>query len=202
MDQAFIKLFGIKDGFRQVEMAGRLDAWIVRDAMKLHNIGEIDLELFFDTYCKMLKDEMAGIHTAIPIPGIKALFQSMEGFRHIYHALGTGNIERGARIKLGPQGLNAYLPIGGYGDVALERWQIIEQAVVRSEVYYQRSYFPEDIYVIGDTPYDIACGKTLGVKTIAVATGSHDLEQLKKSNPDYLFANLEDQAAFFRIFNS
>ncbi|WP_190014355.1 HAD family hydrolase [Geosporobacter subterraneus] len=202
MDRAFFQLFGIKDGFQDIEMSGRLDAWIVRDALSLHHIRGFDLDLFFDTYCKILAEEMSSINAAVSIGGINDFFQQSKAFSHVYHALGTGNIERGARIKLAPQGLNPYLPVGGFGDAALERWQIIEQAIDRSKDYYKVSFQTENIYVIGDTPLDIGCGKAIGVKTIAVATGSHDIEELRKHEPDYLFANLGSQSGFLHILEA
>ncbi|AOT72191.1 HAD family hydrolase [Geosporobacter ferrireducens] len=200
MEQTFYKLFGIKNAFQQIQMSGRLDAWIVRDALIMHNIQEKNLAVFFDAYCELLQLEMKDAEASVPIQGIQELLQYIKDLSNIYHALGTGNIERGARIKLAPQDLNRYFPVGGYGDAALERWQIIEQAVKRSNEHYKVIFQPEDIYVIGDTPLDIGCGKTLGVKTIAVATGSHGLEELRKHEPDHLFANLENYHEFFRIF--
>jgi phosphoglycolate phosphatase len=41
-----------------------------------------------------------------------------------------------------------------------------------------------EIDVIGDTPHDIACGKAIGARTIAVATGSFTRAQLAEHQPD------------------
>src|SRR5438552_1005065 len=49
-----------------------------------------------------------------------------------------------------------------------------------------------EIEVIGDTPRDIACGKALGARTIAVATGSWNREKLAEHAPDFLIDDLSD----------
>jgi phosphoglycolate phosphatase-like HAD superfamily hydrolase len=46
--------------------------------------------------------------------------------------------------------------------------------------------------VIGDTPRDIACGKALGARTIAVATGRSSRDELAKHQPDFLIDDLSD----------
>jgi phosphoglycolate phosphatase len=51
--------------------------------------------------------------------------------------------------------------------------------------------------VIGDTPADIECGAGLGVKTIAVATGRHSLDELAAHEPNYLFADMSDWRAVY-----
>ena len=45
---------------------------------------------------------------------------------------------------------------------------------------------PSEIDVIGDTPRDIACGKALGARTIAVATGSCSRVELAGHAPDFI----------------
>ena len=53
-------------------------------------------------------------------------------------------------------------------------------------------FSPENIFVIGDTPHDIDCGRAIGAKTVAIATGSFSSEQLAAHQPDYLFNDLSD----------
>jgi phosphoglycolate phosphatase-like HAD superfamily hydrolase len=44
--------------------------------------------------------------------------------------------------------------------------------------------------VVGDTPFDIRCGKAIGAKVLAVATGGAKLEELKKHKPDWAVPDL------------
>jgi phosphoglycolate phosphatase-like HAD superfamily hydrolase len=44
--------------------------------------------------------------------------------------------------------------------------------------------------VIGDTPADIACGRSLGAKAIGVASGHYTVEQLQEHDPYAVFPSL------------
>jgi len=47
-------------------------------------------------------------------------------------------------------------------------------------------------YMVGDTIYDIMAGKKAKVKTIAVLTGNHTREMLKRYKPDYIIRDLKE----------
>jgi len=47
-------------------------------------------------------------------------------------------------------------------------------------------------YMVGDTVYDMRAGKAAGLKTIAVLTGHHSRNRLKKENPDYILKSVAD----------
>lgn len=200
MEKSFSTLFGIKNGFGNIKMAGRLDAMILRDAFKNNNIVDTDISLFFDTYCDMLEELLMTEEYIEILPGVKNILKRSSKQDNFFNALGTGNIEKGARIKLKTHDLNKYFQIGGFGDEALERWEIIHKAIENAQMIKNIKYDKENIYVIGDTALDIECAKILEVKSIAVATGAHSVEELIKHRPDYLFENLEDTDEFFSIF--
>jgi phosphoglycolate phosphatase-like HAD superfamily hydrolase len=50
----------------------------------------------------------------------------------------------------------------------------------------------ENIFVIGDTPRDIECGKAIGARTVAIATGNYSRADLEAHHPDFLFEDLSD----------
>jgi len=58
---------------------------------------------------------------------------------------------------------------------------------------------PERVYIIGDTPHDIACGNAIGAKTIAVATGAFSVEELAALNPTHTFKDLSDTQALLDV---
>jgi phosphoglycolate phosphatase-like HAD superfamily hydrolase len=55
-----------------------------------------------------------------------------------------------------------------------------------------------DAIVIGDTPLDVACAQASGARSIAVATGSHSVEQLRGAGADVVFENFRDTEAVLR----
>jgi len=68
--------------------------------------------------------------------------------------------------------------------------------VKRAAAHHRIPFEPDRVYVIGDTPHDIACGKAIGARTVAVATGKFSVEALAAFKPDLIFADFRDPAAF------
>lgn len=113
--------------------------------------------------------------------------------------LGTGNMERGARIKLEPSGLNGYFPWGGYGSDAYHRHLLLKKAVARAKKHHRlRRVDPADVFVIGDTPLDVAAGKKAGYRTVAVGTGFSTWPELRRSRPDFLAKDFRNVEAWLR----
>jgi phosphoglycolate phosphatase len=103
----------------------------------------------------------------------------------------TGNVERIAWTKLRAAGMADYFAIGGFGDEAEAREELPPLALARAQAAFGRDFPPERVYVVGDTPADVACGAACGLRTVGVATGSiHSLDQLRTSGADYAFADL------------
>jgi len=65
-------------------------------------------------------------------------------------------------------------------------------ARARAKEKHGREFAASEIDVIGDTPRDIACGKALGARTIAVATGTWGRDELAKHHPDFLIDDLSN----------
>ena len=53
--------------------------------------------------------------------------------------------------------------------------------------------------MIGDTPMDIACGRGIGARAIAVATGFYGVDELASHEPAAVFASLEDTDAVMAV---
>ena len=52
-----------------------------------------------------------------------------------------------------------------------------------------------EILVIGDTPFDIRCGRAINAKVLAVATGGATLDELKNHQPDWAVKDLRKISA-------
>lgn len=103
----------------------------------------------------------------------------------------TGNIERIAWRKLAAAQLDHYFPFGAFGDEAELRDELPPRAIARAEQITARQFTLDEIFVVGDTPADIACGAASHLRTIAVATGpEHSLDDLHACQPDYIFPDL------------
>jgi phosphoglycolate phosphatase len=90
----------------------------------------------------------------------------------------TGNLKEGARLKLSYLGLWQYFEFGAFADDSHDPRRTRPFRAARAKESLGIEFPPERVYIIGDTPHDIACGKAIGAKTIAVATGAFSVEQL------------------------
>ena len=69
----------------------------------------------------------------------------------------------------------------------------------RAREHHRVEFAPDRIWVIGDTPHDVACARAIGAKAIAVATGHADQAKLRASQPDAYFEDLNDAQAFITL---
>jgi phosphoglycolate phosphatase-like HAD superfamily hydrolase len=65
----------------------------------------------------------------------------------------------------------------------------------RAEALLGREIPGERMVIIGDTPADIHCGRSLNVRAIGVATGRYSVDELAEHDPAAVFASLADTDA-------
>jgi phosphoglycolate phosphatase-like HAD superfamily hydrolase len=117
------------------------------------------------------------------LPGVIELLDTIKDRTDIVLALLTGNTEKGAEAKLSYYGLNSYFSFGSFSGERADRDDIALHAL--SLAHQQIPDIQEQsVYVIGDTPYDIRCGKAIRARTIAVATGVYNVSELRAHEPD------------------
>ena len=188
--------FGCDDDLAAVEIAGRTDSGIAREIFKRHGIEPLaeNLGAFFDGYIGHLSRELPG-HRGRLLPGIVALLENLKAREDVALGLLTGNLSRGAEIKLRHYGVWDYFEFGAYADDHHDRNELGRFARERAKEKHGVEFAPEKIFVLGDTPHDIQCGRVLGAKTIAIATGGCSRGQLAAHQPDFLFDDLSDVKA-------
>ena len=107
----------------------------------------------------------------------------------------TGNIQLGAEIKLRRFGLWDYFEFGGFADDDEDRNQIAAAAFQRAQRLLGKDLQPAEVVVVGDTPWDVRCGRFIGAKVLAVATGGAKLEELQALAPDWAVPDLTQVTA-------
>jgi phosphoglycolate phosphatase len=202
MSMAFEEIFGIRDGFRDMPLAGRTDAWILRDGAAAHGIlpDSPALARFRNVYLRHLAVELAkpGPRKGI-MPGVRDLLDALSARDDIYLALLTGNYEDGARLKLEHFDLWRYFRCGAFGDEAPHRNGLVSKAVERIAACGGPEFCAAQAIVIGDTPLDVAGAAFSGARSIAVATGSHSVEELRASGADVVLQDLGDTERVMRV---
>ncbi len=191
MEHALRSTFNIDNINETVPYSGRTDQAIGRDLLRVHGLPETDdfRHQLTSAYLNALPHELAK-KTGVVCPGLNALLHAASQQHDIHLGLLTGNVERGARIKLAHFGLWDLFSFGGYGDNHFERDDVARTALAQAERHVGRSVQPDQVWVIGDTPLDVQCARAIGAKAVAVATGWHTIEELQQSKPDYLYQDL------------
>ncbi|MDA8388257.1 MAG: HAD family hydrolase [Nitrospiraceae bacterium] len=197
--------------FKGIKMAGKTDAEIVAEALSKHGI-EADgrVPVFMDAYIRHLGVYIENSERRLK-PGVREALNALSLMRGAALGLLTGNIEKGARIKLEPFGLNGYFPVGAFGSDSADRNSLLPIALERfnrslktdqngriARLDQNGKHGPEDCVVVGDTPRDVECAKLHGARAIAVATGRYTAAELLRTEADHVMEDLSDTPLFLR----
>ncbi|NDF16692.1 MAG: hydrolase, partial [Verrucomicrobia bacterium] len=90
---------------------------------------------------------------------------------------------------------------GAFADDSPVRNELGPHAKRRARDRHGEEFSPDRIYIIGDTPHDVACARAIGARAIAVATGAFSTEQLQACGADAVFADLAHPEKFFRLLD-
>jgi phosphoglycolate phosphatase-like HAD superfamily hydrolase len=185
------ELFGTHDDLEDIEFAGKTDRAIIRDVLARHKqpTDEQNMQRFAARYLDGLPAELPR-RDGYVLPGIVELLTRLKERPRIVLGLLTGNLERGAKMKLDHYRLWQFFEFGAFADDHHDRNELGAFARERAREKHGHDFDAADIDVIGDTGHDIACGKAFGARTIAVATGTWPRERLAAAQPDFLFDDL------------
>lgn len=200
MARAFEELFAVSDAFRDIQMAGRTDTWILSNAASAHGILSSELTAFEDAYLAHLERELEPPNPRkMMMPGVRPLLDALASREDTYLALLTGNYEKAARLKLEHFDLWRYFPCGAFADDASDRNGLLPRALARIRACGGPAVQPPDVTVVGDTPHDVACALAAGARPVGVATGPFSVQQLRDSGARIVFEDLSDTDAFLRL---
>jgi len=185
--------FGCETGLTGIEIAGRTDSYITRRVLERHGVEPTPerITAFLDHYLGHLAAELPRREGRL-LPGILALLDAIKARPHVALALLTGNLARGAQLKLVHYGVWDYFEFGAYADDSDNRNLLGPVARERARERHGVEFPTERITVLGDTPHDIECGRAIGARTVAIATGNYTLDELAAHRPDLLYADLSD----------
>lgn len=199
--KAFAKVFESEfratDHFERLKFAGRTDTSLVREFFQYHHIDATtdNFDRFFSRYVFWLDYILAHSKTE-ECPGIwEFIYDLKELAERPMLGLLTGNIRLGAEIKLRHFQLWDVFETGAFADDHEERDHIAATAKARGSRVIGEPLRGEEILVIGDTPLDIRCGRAIGAKVLAVATGGATLEELIRHKPDWAVPDLRKVSA-------
>ena len=190
--KVFLTEFNAHEGFEKLKFAGRTDVSLVREFFVYHKIATSpeNFERFFERYSFWL-DYILNHSKTEACPGV---WEFLNGLKSLPNppllGLLTGNIRLGAEIKLRHFDLWKEFETGAFADDNEDRDLIAAAARERGRCILGSNLRDDEILVIGDTPFDIRCGRAINAKVLAVATGGATLEELKRHQPDWAVEDL------------
>lgn len=189
MEAALKSTFGITAPTEGISVAGRTDRAIVTDLMGFHGVEDVETNWFrfVDAYIEKLPHELSS-RGGLVLPGVVELLAGLVSREQLTLGLLTGNFRRGAELKLAHYGLSEYFSGGAFGDEHFDRDDVAKAALadVREKVDTSAE---TEVWVIGDTPADVKCGRAINATVVAVATGLYSMDELEASEPDHLCEN-------------
>ncbi|MFI4861172.1 MAG: HAD family hydrolase [Phycisphaerales bacterium JB063] len=195
------KVFGEQFAWTEITV-GTLDPQIFAQLASHNGIGDTGehLDRFRDTYLTELEAELGVIGDDIMrMPGITPLLDTLHARSgptgDLTLGLLTGNFKRAAHLKLTAAGFDlARFPVTAFAEDGQERNDLPRIAMDRALAHTGEAIDPARVFIIGDTPRDIACAHANGCVAVAVATGRYTVEQLHDAGGDLVLDSLADPA--------
>lgn len=185
-----------------IPFSGRTDQFIFRALLEAIGTPADDqnFEQLAEAYLRHLPNALAACRGTV-LPGVTRLLETLVADGRFTLGLLTGNLPASARAKLAHFGLEHFFDFGVFGDHSHDRCELAAEAVALLQRRFGESP-AHRIWVIGDTPFDIACGRHIGARTLGCGTGGESLQSLRDAGAEHVFATLDDTEQLLEIFQS
>lgn len=181
---ALKRVYRVSDpGTAKVQAAGRTDRQIARAILMQSGVDAERIDDHMrdfeyaaeEEYARRCRDDLSDFVS----PGVPDLLETLAARDGTILSLVTGNLEAIARLKLQRAGIGHFFASGqgGFGSDHEDRTEL--PPIARRRAGTRDAPYPrEQTVVIGDTPLDIACAHSDGVRCVAVTTGPFRAEDL------------------------
>lgn len=161
-----------------------------KEVSETANIIKNLVEVHSNNFIEVLK----GIRSIKPLDCVVDFLKDLRK-DYQYTGVVTGNLEEPAQLILKKAGLRDYFDILSCDDGKSKRYELIERAV---GIAKEKGYKFEQVIVLGDTTRDIKAAREAashvkhGICSIAVATGSNTVAELRRESPSELVHDLKN----------
>ena len=197
MERGFGAVYGRPEAM-SFPMDGMTDRLIVRQALVAIAVEVTDaaIDRVLDAYVEVLHEEV----TSVPDDRYRVHAGMREAIdaaraRGAAVGLGTGNVRKGAQVKLDRVGLGQTFRFGGFGCDAEKRVDLIRIGAERGAAELGVPRADCRVVVIGDTPKDIDAARGIGAECVAVGTGHYAPEALMAAGAHAAFPDLASPGA-------
>jgi phosphoglycolate phosphatase-like HAD superfamily hydrolase len=203
--QTFKQVYHIDADVEEINYFGMIDSEIIVALARMKSVPDTEIDSKLKAALAALGEYVERRVQATEIqvlPGVLETLRLLQTDPDILIGLLTGNERRKAWAKLRLVGLDQFFALGAFGDEALERATLVTIAIDRAEAMLGQIVPPANVFVVGDTPRDVACAKANGVVSVAVAAGNASLEELRRAEPDFLLNDFGDGRSLYQIIKN
>lgn len=197
LEDASEHVLGHRADLSGMKTAGLTDPEIARQIV-LNVTGEPDVGLesdFLKHYASSLPLRLEQRRGRV-MPNVIDVLDACNSHDRVHLGLLTGNVESCAHAKLTSYGIDPKLfAFGGFAEDGHTRVEIASAVLER--VGGRDAW--RDVFLVGDTPSDVAAGQALGLTTIAVATGGFTQAELSATGAWTVFDELPEAAHFLAL---
>ncbi|MEJ7818536.1 MAG: haloacid dehalogenase-like hydrolase [Thermoleophilaceae bacterium] len=197
LEEAAREVLGTVPDFASLPTAGLTDAEVAALAIRTCDAPDNveNVSAFLRVYERHLPDRLSWRQGRV-LPGVVEVLDDLAAREQVACILLTGNTEAGAAAKLAHYGLAGRFEGGAFCAGVDDRETIARRAHSMALERYGPDLPADRIYVVGDTTHDVRCGKAIGARTVAVASGPVPRSELASSDPWLLLAELPEPARF------
>ncbi len=201
MRRAFAEVHGDASVLERMDFRGMTDQGILHEACVGSGIEPTEGAVgdVLERYLVLLEEELERSTGYSVMPGVMDLVTALERRPGAALGLGTGNVRRGAEIKLRPCGLDARLAFGGFGCDAKDRAELLRMGFLRGAERLGVAADECVRVVVGDTPLDVRAAHAVSAACIAVGTGGHALDALRAEGATVVVEDLRDDRAYAHV---
>jgi phosphoglycolate phosphatase len=204
-DVALERLLGVRPVGRP-RMSGKTDPQIVREY--LSEMGIKETPELIEAVLRHIEEELAAVAATGRLaaegrayPGVAAILAEIAARPSVLSTLVTGNVYPNAVVKVAAFGLDKWLDlgVGAYGSDDPDRTLLVPRAMSRVAEQTGWRADPDQVWVIGDTPRDLDCARSAGVRCLLVATGRYTADSLEGLGANAVLHDLSDTTAVVNL---
>jgi phosphoglycolate phosphatase-like HAD superfamily hydrolase len=189
---AFEKVYGVPADIGKHTSVGETDPQVARETFRgvLGREPEGDeLDPLYARYLLHMSDDIWHSPQYRMLPGADQVLQQLVDAGVILGIV-SGAMEGAARTKLMPANLNRFFLFGAYGSDSPDRPELTRIAIEKARRLHP-GLASEDVFVVGDTPLDVAAAHGASAVSVGVATGKYREDELRAAGAMHVLGTLE-----------
>jgi phosphoglycolate phosphatase len=198
-DEAVTAVLGRHPGDHRVHMGGKTDPQIALEILAFAALEDAEAAAHLPAVVEALERGLADAAEELRrggylLPGVPEVLRALDADPAVRSTVLTGNTQANALVKLAAFELTPWIDveIGAFGSDDADRAALVPVALERARRLRGLDLGPEDVWVVGDTPRDLACARAAGVRCALVATGHSPLDELRATDADAVLEDLSD----------